>query len=98
MEKGGNGANLAVSAEDMGHEFYVVLVREGENTPIRTCSVWYGRTPVEEVHISNMNGPLQVFTTLGVYLGEVPSEFELNHLSSGIYIITNGNKTAKIIR
>ena len=98
VEKGGNGANLAVSAEDMGHEFYVVLVREGENTPIRTCSVWYGRTPVEEVHISNMNGPLQVFTTLGVYLGEVPSEFELNHLSSGIYIITNGNKTAKIIR
>lgn len=96
--EGGTGPNLAVSANDMGHEYYVVLTREGETTPVRTCSVWYGRTAVDEVPISEIDGPLQVFNALGVYLGEVQHKDELNNLSSGIYIVTNGNKTAKMVR
>ena len=98
IEKGGTGANLAVSPDDMGHEFYVVLVREGETTPVRTCSVWYGRTPIDEVHISEMNGPLHIFSVLGEYLGIVQEEAELNQLPSGLYIVTNGDKATKIIR
>lgn len=96
--EGGTGPNLAVSANDMGHEYYVVLTREGETTPVRTCSVWYGRTAVDEVPISEIDGPLQVFNALGVYLGEVQHKDEFNNLSSGIYIVTNGNKTAKMVR
>lgn len=96
--EGDTGPNLAVSANDMGHEYYVVLTREGETTPVRTCSVWYGRTAVDEVPISEIDGPLQVFNALGVYLGEVQHKDELNNLSSGIYIVTNGNKTAKMVR
>ena len=82
----------------MGHEYYVVLTREGETTPVRTCSVWYGRTAVDEVPISEIDGPLQVFNAVGIYLGEVQHISELNYLSSGIYIVTNGNKTAKMVR
>ena len=96
--EGGTGPNLAMSTDDMGHEYFVVLTREGETTPIRTCSVWYGKTPVEEVLIAKLDGPLQVFNAVGIYLGEVQHISELNYLSSGIYIVTNGNKTAKMVR
>lgn len=95
---GGNGANLAVSPDDMGREFYVSLQRKGEDTWVRTCSVWYGRTPVEEMPVSDIRYPVQVFNALGVHLGEAQDESELNHLPSGIYIVTNGYKAAKIIR
>ena len=98
IETGGNSANLAVSPDDLGREFYVSLQRKGEDTWVRTCSVWYGRTPVEEVYVPDINYPLQVFNTLGVYLGEAQDVSELNHLPLGIYIIINGNKAAKIIR
>ena len=96
--EGGTGPNLAMSIDDMGHEYFVVLTREGETTPIRTCSVWYGKTPVEEVPVAELDGPLQVFNAVGIYLGEVQHISELNYLSSGIYIVTNGNKTAKMVR
>lgn len=96
--EGGTGPNLAMSTDDMGHEYFVVLTREGETTPVRTCSVWYGKTPVEEVPIAELDGPLQVFNAVGIYLGEVQHISELNYLSSGIYIVTNGNKTAKMVR
>ena len=99
VEKG-NGANLAVSTDDIEHEFYVELVREGETTPVRTCSVWYVRKPsaLDEVHVSELDGPLQVFDAIGLYLGIINDKSELNQLPSGLYIVTNGDKVAKIIR
>ncbi len=96
----GTRANLAVSADDIEHEFYVEIVREGETTPVRTCSIWYVRKPsaLDEVHVSELDGPLQVFNAIGLYWGIVNDKSELNQLPTGLYIVTNGDKVAKIIR
>lgn len=94
---GATMANLAVTEADLGHEFYVYVTREGETTPVRSCSIWYGTTPVDNVSLSELHGPVQVFTIVGACLGTM-QQSEINNLSSGIYILTNGKKTAYIVR
>ena len=75
------------TADDIEHEFYVEIVREGETTPVRTCSIWYVRKPsaLDEVHVSEMDGPLQVFDAIGLYWGIVNDKSELNQLPTGLH-------------
>jgi len=88
--------NLAVTSDDIGHEFYVYVVREGETVPVRTCSIWYGQTALDNVSVSELHWPVEVFSVLGVHLGTI-EKADINSLSSGVYILTDGKNTANIV-
>ncbi len=98
--KVGNGTrpNLSVKQEDMGHEFYVEVVRKGETTPVCTCPIVYGQTAVEQVSVSDLSFPVQVWTAQGMRIGEVQTVEALNELQNGFYILSDGKHTTKILR
>lgn len=91
-------SNLSVKEEDLFHEFYVELVRTGETVPVCTCPIVYGQTAVEQVTVSDLTFPVQVWTAQGVRIGEVESADALGQLQSGFYILSDGKHTTKILR
>ncbi len=91
-------SNLSVKDEDLFHAFHIELVRTGETMPVCTCPIVYGQTAVEQVSVSGLSFPVQVWTAQGVRVGEVQSEDALNQLQTGFYILSDGKHTAKILR
>lgn len=93
---GATGPNLSVDQEDIGHSFTVKLIREGEQVAIGTCPIIYMPTSTESVAIPYIAWPVQVYNCLGTYLGKMNWQ-EFSNLSSGIYLLSDGNGTIKII-
>lgn len=88
--------NLALSPEDIGHVFSVKLSREGEDIMIGSCPIVYLPTGADAVTIPAMNWPVDVYTILGVHLGEM-SLPEFTNIPSGIYLLSDGKNTVKVI-
>ena len=93
---GATTANLSVSAEDRGVEFTVKLRRHGEQVMIGSCPIVYLPTDVQAVELPTMNWPLYVYNILGVPLGKITLH-EFTNLPSGIYLLSDGKNTLKVI-
>ena len=95
--EGATNPNLSVTDSDKGHEFYVV-VRRDDGVLLPTCPIVYGMTSLEYVHLNDMNFPVHVYSPIGLYLGLKENVSELSNLPSGIYVLTDGYQTLKIVR
>ena len=97
---GATGPNLAVTEEDRGHEFYVVVRRLSDGVQLGTCSIVYGATDVEDVGLPaiSWNYPIEIYSVVGTYMGVLQHISEINNLPSGIYLLTDGERTTKIVR
>ena len=97
---GATGPNLAMTEEDRGHEFYVVVRRLGDGVQLGTCSIIYGATGVGDVilPVTSWNYPIEVYSVIGTYMGDLQHISEVNNLPSGIYLLTDGERTTKIVR
>jgi hypothetical protein len=93
---GATTANLSVSAEDRGVEFTVKLRRHGEQVMIGSCPIVYLPTDMQAVELPTMNWPLYVYNILGVPLGKITLH-EFTNLPSGIYLLSDGKNTLKVI-
>lgn len=95
--EGANSPNLSVTDMDTGHEFYIV-VRRDDGVQLPTCPIVYGVTSLEDVHLGTMRFPVHVYSPVGLYLGMKENVSELSNLPSGIYVLTDGYQTLKIVR
>lgn len=97
--EGATGPNLSVTDADRGHEFYVVLQRQGDGVKLGTCSVVYiGTTGISNINIGTLQSPIDVYSVMGVRVVQIESVAEMNNLPSGIYILTDGDTTLKWVR
>lgn len=93
---GATDYNLAVSDEDLGHEFFVRLCRSGDNALISSCPVVYLPTGLDQLTISALNWPLQVYNILGLPIGKMGWD-EFVTLPTGVYLISDEKNTIKVI-
>ena len=97
--EGADGPNLSVTDDDRGHEFYVVVQRQGDGVKLGTCSVVYiGTTGIGNINIGTLQSPIDVYSVMGVRVAQIESVAEMNNLPSGIYILTDGETTVKWVR
>ena len=92
------GPNLSVTDEDIGHSYSLEIVREGDDIRLPTCPVIYGITAFEPVSVADTDLPLHIYSVLGIRLGECTQINQLYTLPTGIYLLSNGKTTFKIIR
>lgn len=93
---GAIGPNLAVDAEDVGHSFTVKLTRAGEQVAIGSCPIVYLPTALENLYWVDDTTLLEVYNILGLYVGQM-NKSDINKLSTGIYLLSDGKKAVKII-
>lgn len=97
--EGADGPNLSVTDADRGHEFYVVVQRQGDGVKLGTCSVVYiGTTGIGNINIGTLQSPIDVYSVTGVRVAQIESAAEMKNLPSGIYILTDGETTVKWVR
>ena len=93
---GATDYNLSVSDEDLGHEFSVKLCRNGDNVLISSCPIVYLPTGIEQLTISALTWPLQVYNVLGLPIGKMDWN-ELRNLPTGVYLLSDEKNTIKVI-
>ena len=93
---GATDYNLAVTDQDLGHEFSVKLCRDGDSTLISSCPIVYLPTDIEQLTISDMKWPLQVYNLLGLPLGKMTWN-EFMKLPTGVYLLSDEKNTIKVI-
>ena len=95
---GANSPHLAMTDADLGHSYAIEVVRESDGVRLRTCPVIYGTTALPQTTIQDNDFPLQIYSVLGIHLGECTDAAQLHTLPTGIYLLSNERKTFKIIR
>lgn len=86
----------APTAGDLGHAFSVVMQREGMDTELSSCEIIYnGAQGLDQLQ---SEGPLRVYTILGMYIGQVADWQMISRLQKGIYIISDGQHVYKITK
>ena len=95
---GATGPNLSMTDDDRGHIYSVETVRANDSVQLQTCPVVYGLTALDPSIVAESDLPLQIYTPLGIRLGECVDIQQLYTLPAGIYLLSNEKKTFKIIR
>lgn len=88
--------NLAVTDADIGHEFTVSLLREGDSIAVSSCPIIYTPPHYATTAPSAMSWPLDVYNAFGVHLGKMNLS-EFMNLPSGIYLLSDEKNAIKVI-
>lgn len=88
--------NLAVTDADIGHEFTVSLLREGDSIAVSSCPIIYTPPHYATTAPSTMSWPLDVYNAFGVHLGKMNLS-EFMNLPSGIYLLSDEKNAIKVI-
>lgn len=87
---------LAVQNGKEGDEYYVVLTGE-DGQAIATCPIKYDLMAIGDIY-GDAIYPCTAYTLLGEKVAQLKTKEELRTLPHGVYILTNGHETGKIVR
>ena len=94
---GATSSYLAMTDNDLGHTYSVIITREGWDQQLATCDIVYtGLSALENITIGN--GPIDIYNPLGSFIGHFDTWETVWNLPAGIYIINNGKNAYKIVR
>ena len=94
---GATSSYLAMTDNDLGHTYSVIITREGWDQQLATCDIVYtGLSALENITIGN--GPIDIYNPLGSFIGHFDNWETVWNLPAGIYIINNGKNAYKIVR
>lgn len=96
--EGATSPNLEVGAEDVGHEYYIVVTRASDGLQLATCSLIFGATALEEIGLERLSAPISVYRPDGRLLTTIDHINQMLTMPQGIYILTDGNHALKFVR